>query len=117
MKKKFKGSLVLSLAFVFGLFCQGAFADVFYTTSNHSTGSVGLLDRGKDVWTVNKNLLTNLAGDSYAYGFNDPDGRSRAFVREYSYGPNDNVMGFDPHNWGAPLFETKEWGSNIHAAA
>lgn len=117
MKKKFKGSLVLSLAFVFGLFCQGAFADIFYTTSNHSTGSVGLLDRGKDVWTVNKNLLTNLAGDSYAYGFNDPDGRSRAFVREYSYGPNDNVMGFDPHNWGAPLFETKEWGSNIHAAA
>ena len=36
MKKKFKGSLVLSLAFVFGLFCQGAFADVFYYSDRKS---------------------------------------------------------------------------------
>jgi hypothetical protein len=107
---------VLAVFLLFSTLCFRAEAQIFYASSNYSVGSAGVITKDGS-FAVHKNLITNLGGDAWGVTFNDHSGAIRAMIREYSYGPNDTVYVYDPANWTAPVVNTKDWGSNFHAAA
>ncbi|MDR1649975.1 MAG: hypothetical protein LBR71_06910, partial [Synergistaceae bacterium] len=118
--KKIKFALFLFLlACLAGAFADSAGADIFYSVSNYSTGSAGLVRKsGGGEYTVRKNLVINLGLDAAGFTFEDSDnGASRAMIREYRYGPNDTVYIWDPSDWSRPIVNARNFGSNIHAAA
>jgi hypothetical protein len=117
--KKIKFLAFLSLfVCLAGAFSRPAGADIFYSASNYATGSAGVVRKsGGGEYTVRQNLVANLGVDAAGFTFDDPNGAPRAMVREYRYGPNDSVYIWDPSDWKYPIVNTKDFGSNIHAAA
>jgi hypothetical protein len=97
--------------------CGIARADVFYTVSNYSNGSAGVVAKDGSSFSVHKDLVSNLGLDACGFTFRDAGGAERAMIREYQYGPNDTVYVWNPADWHAPIINAASWGSNIHAAA
>jgi hypothetical protein len=98
-------------------FPGAAGADIFYAASNYETGSAGTLARDGGVFTVKKDLVTNLGVDAWGFTFKDHNGAERAMIREYHYAANDTVYVWDPADWKKPVVNTNSWGTNFHAAA
>jgi hypothetical protein len=102
---------------IFTVLASRADANIFYTSSNYTNGSAGVITGDGGNFTVLGKLVSNLGLDASGFTFTDHDGKQRAMIREYTYGPNDSVYVWDPANWLSPLVNTKSWGSNIHAVA
>jgi hypothetical protein len=118
VKRKYLALFFLSLA-VFALaavFPGAAGADIFYASSNYSTGSAGVITKSGAAYSVRKDVVSNFGVDAAGLTFKDHNGAVRAMIREYQYGPNDTVYVWNPADWKRPIVNTKEWGSNIHAA-
>jgi hypothetical protein len=92
-------------------------ADVFYAVSNYENGSAGIITKDGGAFSVRDGAVSNFGVDAAGFTFRDHGGAERAMIREYQYGPNDTVYVWDPASFSRPLYNSKAWGSNIHAAA
>jgi hypothetical protein len=112
-------SLFLGAFAVLTGFIARADADIFYTveTTEYATGSAGVITKSGSAFSVRKNVVTNLPGDSWGFTFKDHNGDLRAMVREYNYGPNDGVYVWNPSDWSKPVINRSDWGSNFHAVS
>ena len=90
---------------------------LFYTAvpDNYSSTSAGLITKNASTYTVQKDVLTNLAGDVAGFAFNDNNNNSFVLIREYNYGPNDSIFIYDPDDFSTPIVNVSNWGSNISA--
>ena len=91
----------------------------FYTAvpDNYSSTSAGLIRKNASTYTPQKDVLTNLAGDTAGFAFNDNNGKPFVLMREYNYGPNDNIFIYDPDDFSSPVMNVSNWGSNISTIA
>ncbi|MDR1515289.1 MAG: hypothetical protein LBS45_06305, partial [Synergistaceae bacterium] len=113
----FLSALFFCVLAVFAALPGTAHADIFYASSNYSTGSAGVITASGGSFTVNKDVVSNFGVDAWGFTFRDAGGAERAMVREYNYGPNDTIYVWNPANWKAPIVNTSSWGSNVHAVA
>lgn len=107
---------IMALALL-GLVVGTARADILFAVSNYVTGSIGRITQSGGRMVVEKDLVTNLGLDAFAYSFVDPAGRPFGILREYHYGPNDHVMLYDlgaTEWWKAPSLDARWDLSNIH---
>jgi hypothetical protein len=105
-------------AVILALSCASAYADIFYTVAvddAYSACGAGVL--AGSGYTVSKDLVVGLAGDTRGYSFKDRDGAQKVLVREYSFGPNDGVSIYTPGKWGVPDVNKNVFGTNIHGVA
>lgn len=96
-----------------------ASADVFYTVSNYSTGSAGMITGTGAGAKITKDVITNLGRDAFGFSFKRADGAPMCMVREYNYGPNDGIYIYE-RTGDAKLKLVKNttgWTPNIHGAA
>ena len=94
-------------------------AGLFYTAvpDDYSSTSAGFITKTGSTYAVQKDLVTNLGGDTAVFAFMDHNGNARLLLREYQYGPNDLISVYDPENFSSPLVNASDWGTNIHSIA
>ena len=90
---------------------------LYYTVSDYVTASAGRITKAGSAYTVQQNLVTGFSGDTAVFTFRDHNNDDHVLMREFNYGPNDNVLIYDLDNFTTPKVNVSNWGTNIHAIA
>ncbi|MCL2010999.1 MAG: SYNERG-CTERM sorting domain-containing protein [Synergistaceae bacterium] len=92
---------------------------LFYTANTGYTepSLLGKITYNGGVFSTPQQLVANIGnGDAAVFAFRDHNKAPRVLVREYNYGPNDNVYIYDAAGaFVSPIVNESNWGSNIHA--
>jgi hypothetical protein len=113
----------MSLVLVIVVFWStSASADLFYTTvdDGYAAGSGGIVSKVGSDFTVAKDRVANLGGDTGSHVFLGADGVQRLLIREFTYSTGDAVYIYnlkDDPGLTAP-FNTADWkATNIRGVA